>query len=84
MSFEELEKRAKNCVTHSYACDCREYFYRREITKLQDVVDILRESNSFLANLNSVDAKQKPVIWFAEAAIKARQTEALVKEILGE
>jgi len=33
----------KNCVTHSYACDCREAIFKEKEQKLDRALQLLRE-----------------------------------------
>jgi hypothetical protein len=39
----------KDCVTHHYACDCREAAHAAEVAQLQKTIDILKFANQGLA-----------------------------------
>lgn len=48
MDLTDLERRAKHCVTHHHACDCREYGLQRQIVDLQERLAAGVEANKSL------------------------------------
>lgn len=44
-ALERLEHKAKYCVTHHHACDCREYAYKKLISDLEVRLAVWLEDN---------------------------------------
>ena len=40
----EIPNYVKNCITHHNACDCREYYQKEEVAKLQKANAIYQEA----------------------------------------
>ncbi len=54
--MEDLEHRAKHCVTHHHACDCREWKHEQEVTVLAEKLRAWRDfSFSEVGNQQAID-----------------------------
>ena len=48
MDINDLKHRAKHCITHHHACDCREYMWKKEQEQLKARVESVCFSNQEL------------------------------------
>lgn len=66
--MSDFKTRAEKCVTHHYACDCREYIYRTAIKNLEARRSIAAEALEAIAEYSGVHKEEMRYI--ARKALK--------------